>query len=145
MIIKEYELFEGFDNEVVEEMVTTMESASYQTDDVVFKKGDSAEYFYVLQSGTLNLYMGDTQATCVAIKAGEAFGWSSLVGREHYSATVECVEPCQLFKFNRERLDRILRQYPSTGLVFYKRLAGLVGERVIKCYQEMTRRREKGA
>ena len=142
MIIQEFDLFNGIANEVVEEIVKVMESVSYGTDDVVFKEGDPAENFYILQSGALNLYMGDVQGLiCVAIKAGEAIGWSSLVGRDTYSATVECLESSTLYKINKDKLDRILRQNPSTGLLFYKRLAGLVGGRVIKCYQELAKMR----
>ena len=111
--------------------------------DVIFEEGDPADNFYILQSGALHLYMAGTrQATCVALKAGEAFGWSSLVGRKTYSAGVECTEPGTLYKINKDKLDHVLRQNPITGLLFYKRLAGLVGGHVIKCYQEMARLQE---
>jgi CRP-like cAMP-binding protein len=110
---------------------------------VVFSEGDPADNLYVLQSGALDLFMaGTSQATCVAIKAGEAVGWSSLVDRKIYSATVQCAEDSRLFKIDKNNLDRILRQHPSTGLNFYKKLAGLVGERVIKCYQEIAKIQE---
>jgi CRP-like cAMP-binding protein len=143
MIIQEFDLFRDIDNEVVEELITVMEDVSYNSGDVVFSEGDPADNLYVLQSGTLNLFMAGTrQATCVAIKAGEAVGWSSLVGRKTYSATLECAEPSKLYKIDKNKLDHILRQYPSTGLRFYKQLAGLVGERVIKCYQEIAKIRE---
>jgi CRP-like cAMP-binding protein len=143
MIIQEFDLFREIANEVVEELITIMEDVSYNSGDVIFNEGDPADNLYVLQSGALNLFMAGTrQATCIAIKAGEAVGWSSLVGRKTYSATVECAETSRLYKINKNKLDHILRQYPSTGLRFYKQLAGLVGERVIKCYQEIAKIRE---
>ena len=140
MIIQEFDLFHGIANEVVEELVTVMEVESYNAGDIVFKEGDSADNLYILQTGALNLYMaGAKEATCVAIKAGEAVGWSSLVEREAYSALVECAKPSKLYKINKTKLDRILKQYPNIGMLFYKRLAGLIGGRVIKCYQEMAK------
>ena len=143
MIIQEYDLFRDIPNEVVEELITVMEDVSYNSGEVVFSEGDQADNLYVLKSGALNLFMAGTkQATCVAIKAGEAVGWSSLVDRKTYSATVQCAEDSRLFKIDKNNLDRILRQYPITGLSFYKKLAGLVGERVIKCYQEIAKIRE---
>ena len=143
MIIQEFDLFRNMANEVVEELITVMEDVSYNSGEVVFSEGDPADDLYVLQSGALNLFMAGTrQATCIAIKAGEAVGWSSLVDRKTYSATVQCAEASRLFKINKTKLDRLLRQYPSTGLRFYKNLAGLVGERVIKCYQEIAKIRE---
>jgi CRP-like cAMP-binding protein len=144
MIIHEFDLFRDIPNEVVEELITVMEDASYNSGEVVFSEGDLANNLYVLQSGALNLFMAGTrQTTCVAIKAGEAVGWSSLVGRKTYSATVKCAETSRLYKINKDKLDRILRQHPGTGLRFYKKLAGLVGERVIKCYQEIAKIREE--
>ena len=144
MIIQEFDLFRDIANEVVEELISVMEDVSYNSGEVVFSEGDPADSLFVLQSGALNLFMaGTSQATCVAIKAGEAVGWSSLVDRKTYSATVKCAEDSRLFKIDKNNLDRILRQYPSTGLSFYKKLAGLVGERVIKCYQEIAKIREE--
>jgi CRP-like cAMP-binding protein len=143
MIIQEFDLFRDIANEVVEELISVMEDVSYNSGEVVFSEGDPADSLFVLQSGALDLFMaGTSQATCVAIKAGEAVGWSSLVDRKTYSATVQCAEDSRLYKIDKSNLDRILRQYPSTGLSFYKKLAGLVGERVIKCYQEIAKIRE---
>jgi CRP-like cAMP-binding protein len=143
MIIQEFDLFHDIANEVVEEIITVMEDVFYNSGEVVFSEGDPADNLYVLQSGALNLFMtGTGAATCVAIKAGEAVGWSSLVGRKTYSATVQCAETSRLYKINKNKLDRILMQYLRTGLHFYKKLAGLVGERVIKCYQEIAKIRE---
>ncbi|MGD8522957.1 MAG: cyclic nucleotide-binding domain-containing protein [Desulfobacterales bacterium] len=144
MIIQEFDLFRDIANEVVEELISVMEDVSYNSGEVVFSEGDPADNLYVLQSGALDLFMaGTSQATCVAIKAGEAVGWSSLAGRKTYSATVQCAEASRLYKIDKNKLDNILRQYPSTGLGFYKKLAGLVGERVIKCYQEIAKIREE--
>ena len=143
MIIQEFDLFHGISDDVVEELVAVMETESYDAGDVIFVEGDPADNFYVLQSGSLNLFMsGSSHPTCVAIKAGESVGWSSLVGRESYSAKVECAESCKLYKINKDKLDHILKLHPSTGLLFYKRLASLVGGRVIKCYQEMAKLQE---
>jgi CRP-like cAMP-binding protein len=120
-----------------------LENVSYNSAEVVFNKGDLADNLYLLQRGAFNLFMAGTeQATCVAIKAGQAVGWSILVGRNTYRTTVQCVETSKLYKINGDKLDRILRQYPSAGLRFYKKLTGLVSERVIKCYQEKTKIRE---
>ena len=49
-----------------------------------------------------------------------------------------------MLRINKDRLDDILRRYPSEGLLFYKRLSRLVGERLIKCYEVMGELQEKG-
>jgi CRP-like cAMP-binding protein len=109
---------------------------SYKAGDVIIQEGHPAEHFFILRNGALDVKVAGAQrSTHVAIRTGEAVGWSSLAGRETYTATVQCVEPSTVLRINKTRLDNILRRHPSEGLLFYKRLAGLVGERLIKCYE----------
>jgi CRP-like cAMP-binding protein len=98
----------------------------------------------VLQAGALNVKVASaTQTTQVAIRRGEAVGWSALAGRDTYTASVECVEPSRVWKINKDKLDQILRRHSTFGLLFYKRFAGLVGERLIRCYQELVKLKEE--
>ena len=146
MIIREVDLFEGMSEEIEQELAKVMEGESYSSGEVIIKEGAAADNFYVLQTGALNVKVaGARQTTHVAIRPGEAVGWSSLAGRETYTASVECSEPSKLVKINKDKLDQVLRRYPGAGLLFYKRLAGLVGDRLIKCYQVMVKLQEDRA
>jgi len=146
MIIREIDLFAGMSEEIEQELAKVMEGESYNSGEVIIKEGAAADNFYVLQAGALNVKMaGAKQTTHVAIRPGEAVGWSSLAGRETYTASVECAEPSKLVKINKDKLDQVLRRYPSAGLLFYKRLAGLVGDRLIKCYQVTLKLQEERA
>jgi CRP-like cAMP-binding protein len=138
MIIREIDLFDGIGDEVEEEIVGIMETRRYQSGDVVFREGDTADNFYVLVNGAVDLFMGGaSQAASVALKQGEAFGWSSLAGRKAYSGTVVCDAASTIYRINKNELDRVLRRHPVTGMLFYKRLAGLIGERVIRCHEKL--------
>ena len=144
MIIREIDLFEGMNEEIEQELAKVMEGKSYNSGEVIIKEGAAADNFYILQTGALNVKVaGAKQTTHVAIRPGEAVGWSSLAGRETYTASVECGEPSKLVKINKDKLDQVLRRYPGAGLIFYKRLAGLVGDRLIKCYQVMVKLQEE--
>jgi len=144
MIIREIDLFEGMNEEIEQELAKVMEGKSYNSGEVIIKEGAAADNFYILQTGALNVKVaGAKQTTHVAIRPGEAVGWSSLAGRETYTASVECAEPSKLVKINKDKLDQVLRRYPGAGLLFYKRLAGLVGDRLIKCYQVMVKLQEE--
>jgi CRP/FNR family transcriptional regulator, cyclic AMP receptor protein len=146
MIIREIDLFEGMNEEIEQELAKVMEGESYSSGEVIIKEGAAADSFYILQAGALNVKVaGARQTTHVAIRPGEAVGWSSLAGRETYTASVECAEPSKLVKINKDKLDQVLRRYPGAGLLFYKRLAGLIGDRLIKCYQVMVKLQEERA
>ena len=144
MIIREIDLFEGMSEEIEQELAGVMEVESYDSGAVIIKEGAAADDFYVLQAGAVNVKVaGAKQTTHVAIRPGESVGWSSLAGRDTYTASVECAEPSKLVKINKEKLDEVLRRHPSTGLLFYKRLAGLVGDRLLKCYQVVVKLQEE--
>ena len=146
MILREIDLFEGMNEEIEQELAKVMEGESYSSGEVIIKEGAAADSFYILQAGALNVKVaGARQTTHVAIRPGEAVGWSSLAGRETYTASVECAEPSKLVKINKDKLDQVLRRYPGAGLLFYKRLAGLIGDRLIKCYQVMVKLQEERA
>ena len=146
MIIRDVDLFEGMSEEIEQELAKVMEGESYSSGVVIIKEGAAADSFYILQAGALNVKVaGARQTTHVAIRPGEAVGWSSLAGRETYTASVECAEPSKLVKINKDKLDQVLRRYPGAGLLFYKRLAGLIGDRLIKCYQVMVKLQEERA
>ena len=143
MIIREMDLFDGAGDEGEDEIAAIMEGESYKAGDLIIQEGDPADTFYVLRTGALKVKVaGATRTTHVAIRPGEAVGWSSLAGRDLYTASVECAEPSRVWKINKDRLDQILRRHSAFGLLFYKRLAGLIGERLIRCYQELVELKE---
>jgi len=70
--------------------------------------------------------------------AGEAFGWSSLIERDVYSASGECKQETILQKFDSRTLLNFLEEDPVNGLIFIKRLAGLIGNRLLWSYKMIT-------
>jgi len=68
---------------------------------------------------------------------GEAFGWSSLIDRNYYSVTVECLTPTYLHKIERVEFDKLLQKYPERSGTFYKKVAGMIGHRLVECYRQM--------
>lgn len=137
MIIREIELFEGMDEAGIEtELSKIMESFSVEEGQAIIHEGDPADYFYILQSGELEVSLaGKGRGTHTANRPGEAVGWSSLAGRETYSADVVSRKPSKLVRIHKEKFDVVMRTHPLFGLLFYKRLSRSIGERLIQSYQ----------
>ncbi len=70
-------------------------------------------------------------------RPGEAFGWSSLVGREVYSASAECVLASKCFRIDKDDFDEVLERKKADGVIFFKRVAGILGERLINIYDTL--------
>jgi CRP-like cAMP-binding protein len=135
MFVQQTELFSGMDKDFVKEVYDLTIKESLEEGDVLFREGDAARHFYILLKGRVRLGTRETgQVVHTVSRPGEAFGWSSLVDRDVYSASAECIVPTKLLKIDREDLQTILGKDPTNGLFLFKRLAKALGERLINSY-----------
>ena len=138
MFIEQTDLSQGMSWEFTNEVYDITTKESLKEGEVFFREEDAAKYFYVLLEGRVRLTIGETgQVVHVVDRPGEAFGWSSLVGRDVYSASAECVVPSKLLKIDREKFEMILKKNPVDGMNFFKRLASILGERLIDSYNTL--------
>ena len=102
---------------------------------ILFNAGDSADHFYVLVKGRIELSLGKTGPVVYTAKhPGEVIGWSSLVGRSSFSASAKCLEPVKLVKFDRESFLEILQENTKNETLLFKRLAEMLGNRLLELY-----------
>lgn len=134
MFIKEIDLFKGMGVEVIDEIFQISVVESYSAGDILFKQGDPAHNFYLLEEGEIRLTTGEEGRISFTMSPGDAFGWSSLADRDVYTATAECKLPSKVIKIETDKLDKIFEKYPAIGLIFFKRLSGVIGERLIRAY-----------
>jgi CRP-like cAMP-binding protein len=139
MYIQQSDLFWGMNREFVKKIINIAEKKSFKKGQFLFHEGDPAVNFYVLIKGQVKLSIGEAgQMVYTVDRAGEAFGWSSIIERDVYSASGECQQDTLLQKFDSRALLNILEQDPVNGLIFIKRLAGLIGNRLVWSYKMMT-------
>jgi CRP-like cAMP-binding protein len=139
MYIQQSDLFWGMKRDFVKEVMNIAEKESYHKGDFLFHEGDPATHFYILIKGRVKLTIGETgQVVYTVDRAGEAFGWSSLIERDVYSASGECKQETILQKFDSRALLKLVEKDSVNGLIFIKRLAGLIGNRLIWSYKMIT-------
>jgi len=145
MLLKQAELFWGLSHEFVEQVMANVTKETHPGKTVLFETGAPADYFYTLIKGCIKLTIGQTgRMVFVVNHAGESFGWSSLVDRDTYSATAECAEDTTVLKIERTRLDKVLSSYPTDAVQFMKRLAGMLGRRLLQSYETIQSFHEAG-
>jgi CRP-like cAMP-binding protein len=138
MLIDQTDLGRGMSWEFTNEVYAVTTTESFAEGDFLFREGDHAKYFYVLLEGRVRLSMGKTgQVVYIVDRPGEAFGWSSLVGREVYSASAECVLASRCFRIDKEAFDKVLESKTADGVTFFRRLADILGERLINIYDTL--------
>lgn len=135
MYLKQSDLFEGTTDDFKHNVMKEAETASFRAGDCLFGEGHPAKYLYILTSGRVKLSITDTkQIVYIVSHQGECFGWSSLLDRESYSASAECMEQTELVLIDREKFQRVIDKDPANGLVFFKSLAWMIGKRLLYSY-----------
>ena len=135
MYLKQKDIFWAMRKDFVKEIMGISVTESHRQGELLFREGDPANAFYVLLKGRVKLSLGGTgQVVYIVSHAGEAFGWSSLIGRQNFSASAECMALTKLLKFDNEKLQKILEKDPANSLILFKRLAELLGNRLLQSY-----------
>ena len=136
MYIKQSDLLLGTSMDFVKKIMDISRMISHEKGDVLFQENDRARYFYILLNGRVKLSVGKGGQVVYDVKQnGEAFGWSSLIGRDVYSASAECVEPTKLLVTDRKNLGKVLEEDPANGIIFMKHLAATLGNRLLETYK----------
>lgn len=129
MYFSQLDLLRGLSRPFLTDFMAIANKEKYDQGNFLFREGDSANYFYLLLKGRVRLSIGDIGSTVYIVdRPGEAFGWSSLVSREFYSASAECRDTTTLLKIEVRELQKVLEKHQSDGLVFFQRLAARPGK-----------------
>jgi CRP-like cAMP-binding protein len=135
MYFKQVDILSGLDKDFIKRMMDIGMRSSFQAGTFLFKHGDPAERFFIMNKGHIKLISGEGGQTVHTINhGGEAFGWSSLIGSEKYTATAKCIEPVTLMMFHRDKLQALLANDPVNAFKFYKNLAATLGNRLVRSY-----------
>ena len=135
MYIKQAELLWGLDNHFIKEFIDSAMKKTYPEGYKLFSAGDPAEFFYILMRGSIRLSVGDEDKTTYIVEhGGEAFGWSGLVGVPKYSASAECAKESMVMVFAKDFVQSVADNDTENGMRFYRRLARMLGRRLIYSY-----------
>jgi CRP/FNR family transcriptional regulator, cyclic AMP receptor protein len=136
MYLKQSDLFWELNHDFVKAVMGHSVKQTFESGQILFREGDAAGYFYVLIKGRIRLTIGDgTRVVHTVSRAGECFGWSALLDRKAYSAAAECRQPSELILIDAHRFTRTIEEDPVSGMRFMKRLAAMLGNRLIANYQ----------
>lgn len=136
MFFQQGEIFWRLDKTFVGELMEGTDKMSCQKGDMLFEKGGPADNFYVLVKGRVKISLEEAGKVVHTVShAGEAFGWSSLAGRDSYSASAICSEPTQLMRLSKSHVEKVCDRNPAQGMLFFQRLANVLGGRLLNSYK----------
>ncbi len=83
----------------------------YEVSQIIFKEKDPGECFYVILSGSVEVYSETLDQVLATLSVGDFFGEISLFTGTPRSATVRALEESTLFVVNRRALQSLLQEY----------------------------------
>jgi CRP/FNR family cyclic AMP-dependent transcriptional regulator len=89
---------------------TATDGRDYAAGEVIFSKGDPGEVMYVVQSGEVEIVLGD--AVIDRHGPGAVFGEMALIDAGPRSATAVAATDCRIVPVNQQRFEFLVQQTP---------------------------------
>jgi CRP/FNR family cyclic AMP-dependent transcriptional regulator len=133
-------LFEGLTDEQLEQIRSFLKLGHYCAGETIFQQGDKAEKLFILLKGDVKIVFKPYDGpplTVARITPGGIFGWSSALGREEYSSAAISISNTDIFYFLGENLESICDIKNDTGIIFLKKLAEAIAQRLKSTRKEI--------
>lgn len=101
----------------------------YEEGTVILQQGEAAQYFYVIQSGSVEvLITSDTEVRVAVLGQDDFFGEMSCLTGEPVSATIRTLELTQVLRIEREGMNQLMDIHPP----FMRRIMDQLLNRITK-------------
>lgn len=117
----------------------------YKKNEIIFYENDLALFYYQIMEGSVRMYNTNDEGkefTQGAFCAGNSFGEPPLFINEVYPATAVAAIDSIIIKLSKEKLMRILDDYPSVKLSFLVLMAQRVFNKTISTKQIINQKPE---
>ena len=136
MSLEKAYLLQGISEQTLQRIVEISREEAHPPGAFLFHAGDPADYLYILGAGRVRLCVGEKgQVANVVSEPGEVIGWSSMVEQEEYTSSAECILPVTVTKIAKSALLQLLEHDPASGLIFFRHLSRIIGQRLVACYK----------
>jgi toluene monooxygenase system ferredoxin subunit len=120
------ELFTGLNASTLAKLVSLAKRERHPAGALLYRPGDAADDFFVLDSGRVEFQIGRDPAGFM-LKKGEVFGWAALLeSHPQRIASARVLEDAALLRINGRQALGVLEADPTAGYVVMRRLAGLI-------------------
>ncbi len=124
------ELFNGIAAATINALTALAKRETYEPGAMLYRPGDPADDFFVLDSGRVEFLIGRGERTAPGgfiLRKGEVFGWAALLeGYPARIASARCLEKSVLLRINGRAALGALERDPAAGFVVMRRLAALI-------------------
>ena len=130
--VARHPFLQGFSKAQLEQLARGAQLRDYQPAHLIFKQGDPARDFYLIEWGAISLTHAGLKGNTViqTLTAGDALGWSWLFQPYGWHFNAMTAEPTRLVEFDGERLRQLCREQHDFGYEFMSRISQVVIDRL---------------
>ncbi len=146
--LENVEAFAELDDDQLTAVQGCCEVAEYKRAEKIFDAGETAECFWIVRDGQVNLTWDMPEgpalpeSTITTLTEGMPFGWSSLVPPYRYRLSAHCASrSCKVIKIQKDRLNRLFGEDAELGYKIMSKVMIMAGERFHQLQDEVARRR----
>lgn len=105
----------GLNNEELYHLFSLAEYGIFKKNDILFHKGDSPNYIYIILSGQVKVYMtnDNIEYEFINFSPGDCLGEASLMSIEPHTATALCHKKSKLILISRKTLFTLHKTNPT--------------------------------
>jgi Cyclic nucleotide-binding domain/Ion channel len=111
-IIEKVPFFRGASVDLLEDLMTKLDSRIYVPDEKIFKHGEAGDALYFIHSGQVDI-LDSKGEKIVALQEGSFFGEMALVSDIPRSATARANTYCDLYLLHKSAFEEVTRVYPE--------------------------------
>ncbi len=130
-VLGECQIFSALNDAELEEIASLAVEKEYEAGTTVFREGDKAEEFFVLQDGKVALQMPLSTAqgqigrriTVDIVTRNEVLGWSAMIEPHVYTLSAVCLQKAKVVSISGTKLRGLLL---DNHIMSYEVLNGLI-------------------
>lgn len=132
-IVTNHPFLQGMKSEHLKLLADSAMESSFAADELIFREGDPANRFYLLQEGRVALEMRGKEHSVIPVQiigAGDVVGWSWLFPPYYWHFDARAVSATKAIFFYGTRLRERCEEDPCLGYDLMKRMAGVIVARL---------------
>lgn len=131
--IAEHALFGGLKEQHLKILVDSASEVSMLRDQIIFRHGESADHFYIIEGGRVSLDIAVPGRGIIPVQtlhAGEALGWSWIFRPFRWQFDARALEETIAVSFDAERVRRAIEADHEFGYQMMMRFSMVMMERL---------------
>jgi CRP/FNR family transcriptional regulator, cyclic AMP receptor protein len=134
-VLKEFKIFKGLDDSELEKIAGLCHERTLKKGALLFTQGTKSTKLHLCRTGgadiTIQLFEPHgIEVTVHQLKAGEVYGWASLVKPNLFTASAKCIEKTEEIYIKAVDLRKLFNENNHVGYVIMKNLAEVVSSRL---------------